>query len=101
MCGCMDMMPVDVNAACTKVTDNTFVVDITCDSTIGAFNAKFTMGTIGHGDCGDLNSYIKTLVTVPTAPTRTTYMDTRIVGDGGCHGAINDFLAGKELVKTE
>jgi len=99
MCGCVDRMPVVTNAGCTKVADDTSVVDITYYPNVGAFNAKFTMGSITYDDCGDLNSYYKTLVGAESADS--DYMDTRIVGDGGCHGAINSFLAGKGLVKSD
>ena len=34
-----------------------YIVNVTYDSMTGAFNGKFVLGTITHGDCGDLNSY--------------------------------------------
>ena len=98
MCGCMDRMPVVTNAACTEVTDDTSVVDVTYDATLDTYKAKFTMGTIEYSDCGDLSTHYKTLEGAESPNAK--YMDTRIVGEGGCHGAINHFLAGKGLVKT-
>ena len=40
ICGSMDRIPVVMNAACTKVTDNTSVVDAAYYSTIGQRNLK-------------------------------------------------------------
>lgn len=98
MCGCMDRMPVVTNAGCTNVTDSTSVVDVTFNAAIGVFNATFTVGTIEYNDCGDLKHHYKSLA---VEDHNRDFMDSRIVGDGGCHGAINDFLAGKGLVKAE
>lgn len=99
MCGCVDRMPVVTNAACTKVVaDDASVVDVTYYSEVGAFRAKLTMGSIEYEDCGDLNAYYKTLVGEDSP--KASYIDTRIVGEGGCHGAINDFLARKGLIKA-
>jgi len=82
-----------------KVTDNTSVVDVTYDFMIGTLSTKFAMGTIEYGISGNLNSYYKTLVGADSP--NADYMDTRIVGYDCCHCAINDFPAGKCLVKTE
>eukprot|EP00580_Thalassiosira_gravida_P018228 CAMPEP_0201660542 /NCGR_PEP_ID=MMETSP0494-20130426/3174_1 /ASSEMBLY_ACC=CAM_ASM_000839 /TAXON_ID=420259 /ORGANISM="Thalassiosira gravida, Strain GMp14c1" /LENGTH=1055 /DNA_ID=CAMNT_0048138461 /DNA_START=69 /DNA_END=3236 /DNA_ORIENTATION=+ len=98
MCGCMDRMPVVTKAGCTEVTDSSSVVDVTFNAAIGVFNAKFTVGTIEYNDCGDLKDHYKSLA---VEDHNRDFMDSRIVGDGGCHGAINDFLADKGLVKAE
>lgn len=99
MCGCIDRMPVVTQAACTKVTDATSTVDVAYNKAIGAYHAKYNMGTIEYADCGsDLKDYYKTLVGADSH--HAAYMDTRIVGDGKCHGAINVFLEGKGLIKT-
>lgn len=97
MCGCMDRMPVVTYASCTKAAPDTSSVSVTHSAATG-FSAVFTMGTIQYTDCGDLNAHYKTLVAAGSPDA--LYMDTRIVGDGQCLGAINGFLHDKGLIKT-
>lgn len=103
MCGCMDRMPVVTNASCTKVTDVSSKVTIKHSSASG-FSSVFTGGTIVYSPCSDddasnnLKSYYKTLVGDTSADA--AYIDTRLVGEGNCHGAINGFLDRKGLIKT-
>lgn len=98
MCGCLDRMPVVTHADCTKVSSDTSTVEVTYSSTIGRFSSEFTIGAIDYSDCGDLNTYYKTLV--GETSHNAAYMDKRIVGEGGCHVAINGFLERKGLVKS-
>jgi len=98
MCGCLDRMPVVTNAACTIVSDDTSVVDVTYDPDAGAYHAKFTMGTIEYKNCDDFNSHYRTLVGKDSS--NADFVDTRIVGDGGCVGAIDGFLKKKGLKMT-
>jgi len=99
MCGCIDRMPVVTRAACTKVTDTTSTVDVTYNKAMRAYSANYNMGIIEYGDCGsDLNDYYKSLVGADSH--HAAYIDTRLVGDGKCHEAINVFLGGKGLIKT-
>jgi len=99
LCGCIDRMPVVTKAACTKVTDTTSNVDVTYNKVTGRYSAQYNMGTIEYADCGsDLNEYYKTLEGVDSH--NAAYIDTRLVGDGKCHEAINVFLGGKGLIKT-
>jgi len=98
MCGCMDRMPVVTDAACTHVTASESVVDVTFNAAIGIFKAKFTVGTIEYEDCGSLKDHYEDLA---VEDHNRDFMDSRIVGEGGCHGAIDDFLAGKGLVKAK
>jgi len=98
LCGCMDRMPVVTNAACTSVTAPGSVVDVTF--TAGVFDASFTLGTITYKPCdGDLRSHYKTAVGAEGPDA--AYIDTRVVGEGGCHAAINTFLYTKGVVKGE
>eukprot|EP00571_Detonula_confervacea_P009087 CAMPEP_0172316950 /NCGR_PEP_ID=MMETSP1058-20130122/30102_1 /TAXON_ID=83371 /ORGANISM="Detonula confervacea, Strain CCMP 353" /LENGTH=1231 /DNA_ID=CAMNT_0013031391 /DNA_START=247 /DNA_END=3942 /DNA_ORIENTATION=- len=97
LCGCMDRMPVVTNATCTNVTASGSVVDVSFDSTAGLFDASFTIGDIGYDDCGDLSSHYKAVVGADSPDA--AYIDSRVVGDGGCHDAINGFLSKKGLVK--
>merc|ERR1719411_298688 len=96
MCGCVDRMPVVTSAACTEATADASTVDVSFSAATGAFAGKFNMGAIEYGDCGDLAAHYKNLVGADSH--LAAYMDSRVVGEGGCDGAINDFLGGKGLV---
>lgn len=98
LCGCMDRMPVVTKAACTEVSAPGSAVNVSFDSTLGLFDATLTLGDIVYNDCEDLNSHYKTVNGVSDADA--AYMDTRIVGDSGCSGAISSFLSKKGLAKT-
>lgn len=98
MCGCIDRMPVVTEAKCTKASADTSTVNVAYVAATGTFNAVFTLSSITYSDCGDLNAYYKELVGADTH--HADYIDTRIVGEGQCTGAINDFLSKKGLVKS-
>lgn len=101
LCGCIDRMPVVTEASCTDVTDANGVVDVSFDSSTGEFDAFFSLGNIGYGDCGGKNlvEHYESLVTDGKAsPADAAYLRERIVGDGNCDGAISDFLSEKGLV---
>jgi hypothetical protein len=95
MCGCIDRMPVVSNAGCLKASDDTSTVTVSYSATTGAFSSEYAMGSIQYSDCGDLNTYYKSLV--GETSHMADYIDTRITGDAGCGGAINDFLSTKGL----
>lgn len=100
LCGCIDRMPVVTEAACTDVTDPTSEVVVSFDSTASVFEASFTVGEITYGNCGDKNlvDYYDSLVSDGKASSADAdYLKKRIVGDGGCGGAINEFLSEKGL----
>jgi hypothetical protein len=96
MCGCVDRMPVVTKAACTKPLFDTATVDVSYTAATGSFGAVFTPGTISYTDCGDLNTYYKSVV----GTAQASYIDSRLVGEGQCTAAINDFLSGQGLIKT-
>lgn len=98
MCGCLDRMPVVTHADCTKATDDASVMNVAYDAALGTYSATYTLDSVEYSDCGNLNAYYKTLVGAESH--YADYMDTRIVGNGGCPAAINGFLAGKGLVQA-
>lgn len=97
LCGCIDRMPVVTHADCTQVTTDSPTVNIAYDSTVELFSATFDMGTIQHSSCGDLKTHYKSIVGEESHLAE--FIDTRIVGDGNCHNAINGFLSKKGLIK--
>merc|ERR1712127_612947 len=103
LCGCMDRMPVVSDVACTSVTAPTSIVDVHFDSTNGIFGASLTLGEIAYGNCGGMNlvQHYETLVSEGKASVvDATYMHERVVGEGGCGDAINEFLSKKGLVMS-
>jgi hypothetical protein len=101
MCGCIDRMPVVTKAKCTKVSAPTGKVLVSHTAAVGKITAAwdFGGGGITYEDCGvGLNEHYKTLVD-PLGP-HAAYIDTRLVGEGNCPAAINDFLSTKGLTMT-
>ena len=99
MCGCIDRMPVVTKAKCTKVSAPTSTVTVSHTAAVGKITAAWDFGVEGivYEDCGeDLNAHYKTLVD-PLGPD-AAYIDSRLVGEGNCPTAINDFLSTKGLV---
>ena len=101
LCGCIDRMPVVTQASCTEITDDTSSVSVSHHATMG-FSASFNQGEIATSDCNgnDLKAHYKTIYTEEDSLHLFNYIDNRLVGDGNCHEAINDFLGTKGLAKA-
>merc|ERR1711971_1229786 len=103
LCGCMDRMPVVTKAACTDVKAPSAIVSVQFDSGAGVFDAELSLGEVQYGNCDglDLVEHYGALVDQGKAsPADAAYMGKRIVGEGGCGAAINDFLSRKGLTKS-
>mmetsp|Transcript_8398 Transcript_8398/g.10601 ORF Transcript_8398/g.10601 Transcript_8398/m.10601 type:complete len:858 (+) Transcript_8398:97-2670(+) len=97
MCGCVEQMPVVTKANCTKVeVDQT--VDVNYNGSLTEFSVNVEIRTINHVPCtdNDLSSHYQDLVEEGKASQmEKDYLDTRLVGEGNCPGAISTFLSEK------
>ena len=97
MCGCVEQMPVVTKASCTKVeVDQTVIVKY--NGSLTEFSVNVEIRTINHVTCtdNDLSSHYQDLVQEGKASQmEQDYLDTRLVGEGNCPGAISTFLSEK------
>ena len=94
-------MPVVTEAACTNVSAPGSVVKVSYSG--GMFSGEFTLGAIEYGDCngkGFVEHYETMVGEGKATNVDADYVKGRVVGEGGCHDAINTFLAKKGLVKA-
>lgn len=101
LCGCVSRMPVVTSADCMDASADSASVTVSYNSALLSFDAALHLGSVSYGDCGGKNlvDYYATLTDEGKASDEDlAYMQKRIVGEGGCNGAINDFLATKGLV---
>ena len=99
LCGCIDRMPVVTNAKCTKAIAEGSTVLFKYDAAAKDLTASFTLGEGGitYGDCdGNLLDHYKSLAAEGKADDyAVAYMESRIVGEGGCSAATSAFLGEK------
>jgi len=96
-------MPVVTEAACTDVKAPSATVSVQFNSMAGRFKAQVSLGEVEYGNCDGLSlvDHYGALVDQGKASAvDAAYMGKRIVGEGGCPDAINNFLSGKGLVKN-
>lgn len=100
LCGCIDRMPVVTNAKCSNAVATGSTVVFKYDTALKDLTASFTLGEDGitYGDCGGENliDHYKTLAADGKADdVAVAYMESRIVGEGGCSAATSAFLGSK------
>lgn len=104
LCGCADRMPVVTKASCTQAT-TTSTVSVSYTASTGVVSATSTTGAITTGPCKndrdeevDLKAHYKNIY--GAEGHQADWIEKRLVGEGQCHRAINDFLSKKGLVKA-